>query len=183
MSQAVEYDYVVVGAGTAGSVLAARLSEDGGARVLLLEAGGSEVPAEMPVPPAWPRLLGTSSDWGDRTTGQGPTGTPVALARGRGPGGSSAINAMVFTRGHRSSYDAWAAGGAKGLASYFHPVGTCRLGTDEGAVVDEELRVRGIEGLRVADASVMPSIVSGNTSATVYAVAERAAEFVSRKGA
>ncbi|MFG2302063.1 GMC family oxidoreductase [Actinacidiphila glaucinigra] len=114
MSQAVEYDYVVVGAGTAGSVLAARLSEDGAARVLLLEAGGPEVPEAMPAPHAWPRLLGTSSDWGDRTTGQAPTGTPVALARGRGLGGSSAINAMVFTRGHRSSYDAWAAGGAKG---------------------------------------------------------------------
>ncbi|MFF3947589.1 GMC family oxidoreductase [Streptomyces sp. NPDC001902] len=114
MSQAVEYDYVVVGAGTAGSVLASRLSEDGGARVLLLEAGGPDVPEAMPVPPAWPRLLGTSSDWGDRTTEQAATGTSVALARGRGLGGSSAINAMVFTRGHRSAYDAWAAGGAKG---------------------------------------------------------------------
>ncbi|WP_406262724.1 GMC family oxidoreductase N-terminal domain-containing protein [Actinacidiphila glaucinigra] len=78
MSQAVEYNYVVVGAGTAGSVLTARLSEDGGARVLLLEAGGPEVPEAMPTPPAWPRLLGTASDWGDRTTGQAPTGTPVS---------------------------------------------------------------------------------------------------------
>ncbi|MGN9837233.1 GMC family oxidoreductase [Nonomuraea sp. H19] len=99
-----EYDYVVVGAGTAGSVLAARLSEDPGASVLLLEAGGAGAPA-------WPRLLGTSRNWGERTAEQASTGTSIPLARGRGLGGSSALNAMVFTRGHRSSYDAWTAKG------------------------------------------------------------------------
>jgi choline dehydrogenase len=114
MGQAVEYDYVVVGAGTAGSVMAARLSEDGGARVLLLEAGGAQEPAAMSVPPAWPALLGTARNWGERTTRQIATGSSIPLARGRGLGGSSAINAMVFTRGHRSSYDAWPAAGAKG---------------------------------------------------------------------
>ena len=60
----------------------------------------------------------------------------------------------------------------------FHPVGTCRIGTDELAVVDPELRVRSVEGLRVADASVMPSVVSAPTNATVLAVAERAAHFM-----
>ncbi|GAA5039185.1 FAD-dependent oxidoreductase [Actinopolymorpha pittospori] len=64
------------------------------------------------------------------------------------------------------------------LASYMHPVGTCRIGTDEEAVVDPELRVPGISGLRVADASVMPSIISANTNATVYAIAERAAAII-----
>jgi choline dehydrogenase len=59
-----------------------------------------------------------------------------------------------------------------------HPVGTCRIGTDDLAVVDPELRVHGVSGLRVADASVMPSIVSANTNATVYAIAERAAELL-----
>jgi choline dehydrogenase len=113
VNQTVEYDYVVVGAGTAGSVLAARLSEDGDARVLLLEAGGSEEPQDLPVPPAWPRLLGTPRNWGDRTIPQAASGTSVPMARGRGLGGSSAINAMVFTRGHRSGYDAWAAAGAE----------------------------------------------------------------------
>jgi choline dehydrogenase len=64
------------------------------------------------------------------------------------------------------------------LRSYSHYAGTCRIGIDETAVVDPELRVRGVSGLRVADASVLPSIVSANTNATVYAIAERAAEFV-----
>jgi len=63
----------------------------------------------------------------------------------------------------------------KSLRTYSHQVGTCRIGTDEMAVVDTDLRVHGISGLRVADASVMPSIVSANTIATVYAIAERAA--------
>ncbi len=64
------------------------------------------------------------------------------------------------------------------LRCYFHYAGTCRIGSDEMAVVDPRLRVRGIEGLRVADASVMPSIVTANTAATVYGIAERAADLI-----
>jgi choline dehydrogenase len=64
------------------------------------------------------------------------------------------------------------------LRSYSHYAGTCRIGTDESAVVDAELRVHGVDGLRVADASVMPSPVSANTNATVFAIAERAAELI-----
>ena len=66
------------------------------------------------------------------------------------------------------------------MQTYHHPVGTCRIGGDDLAVVDTDLRVRGVDGLRVADASVMPSIVSGNTQATVYGIAERAADLVNR---
>jgi choline dehydrogenase len=62
--------------------------------------------------------------------------------------------------------------------SYFHPVGTCAMGDTDMSVVDSELRVHGISGLRVADGSVMPSIPSANTAATVYAIAERAAELI-----
>jgi choline dehydrogenase-like flavoprotein len=60
----------------------------------------------------------------------------------------------------------------------YHPVGTCRMGNDTGAVVDPQLRVRGIEGLRVADASVMPSIVRGHTQAASCVIGARAAELL-----
>jgi choline dehydrogenase len=108
-----EYDFIVVGAGTAGCVLAARLSEDTNARVLLLEAGGSERTPAMTVPNAWPENLGSAADWGYRTTPQADA-APGIYPRGKTLGGSSAINAMAHVRGHRAVYDAWAAAGAAG---------------------------------------------------------------------
>jgi choline dehydrogenase len=108
-----EYDYIVVGAGTAGCVVAARLTQDAGARVLLLEAGSSQRTRAMTVPNAWPENLGSAADWGDVTTGQAHAGA-VAYPRGRALGGSGAINAMAHVRGHLAVYDGWAAGGAAG---------------------------------------------------------------------
>ena len=61
----------------------------------------------------------------------------------------------------------------------YHPVGTCKMGTDELSVVDENLRVYGTTNLRVVDASVMPKINSGNTHATVIAIADKASELIS----
>jgi choline dehydrogenase len=60
----------------------------------------------------------------------------------------------------------------------FHPVGTCRMGNDAMAVVDDELRVRGVSRLRVIDASVMPRITSGNTNAPTYVIAEKGARAI-----
>ena len=106
------HHFVIVGGGTAGCVLAARLSEDTDVSVLLLEAGAAESPAGAEIPPAWPALVLSPANWGDVALGQTAAGRPVPVARGRVLGGGSAINAMVFMRGDRSSHDRWAKEGA-----------------------------------------------------------------------
>ena len=62
--------------------------------------------------------------------------------------------------------------------TYYHPVGTCKMGVDAMAVVDSQLRVYGIDGLRVADASIMPTIPRANTNATTIMIAEKAADLI-----
>jgi choline dehydrogenase len=102
------YDYVIVGAGSAGCVLAARLSEDPGVRVCLIEAGPADTAENIHIPASFGKLFRTHVDW-DYSTHEEPflDRRRVYLPRGRVLGGSSSMNAMVYARGNRADYDAW----------------------------------------------------------------------------
>ncbi len=102
------YDYIIVGAGSAGCVLAARLTENPDARVLLLEAGPPDTADEIHIPAAVNLLFKTAFDWDYQTTEQDRAGgRSVYWPRGKVLGGSSSINAMIYIRGNRVDYDTW----------------------------------------------------------------------------
>ena len=103
-------DILIVGAGSAGSVLANRLSADPSRRVVVLEAGEPVTDPEMRRPERWPFIHGRSYDWAYRTVPQaGLADRSLEWARGRGPGGSSLIHAMAHMRGCRADFDRWVA--------------------------------------------------------------------------
>jgi choline dehydrogenase-like flavoprotein len=108
-----EFDYIIVGAGSAGRVLAARLSQDPNLRVALVEAGGPDDAPEISMPIAFPQLFKTKYDW-DFATEPGLRERRIYAPRGRTLGGSSAINAMIYIRGNAADFDGWADEGAPG---------------------------------------------------------------------
>ena len=110
------YDYVIIGAGSAGSVLARRLSEDAGVSVLVLEAGGSDLSVIVAMPSALTMPMNTRRfNWGMVTEPEpGLNGRCINLPRGKGMGGSSSINGMCYVRGNPMDYELWEAKGASG---------------------------------------------------------------------
>ena len=116
MPAPLEFDYVVVGAGSAGCILANRLSADGKSSVLLLEAGGEDDWFWIKVPVGYLYTIGNSrTDWCYKTEPDpGLNGRQLGYARGKVLGGCSSINAMVYMRGQREDYDHWASLGNRG---------------------------------------------------------------------
>ncbi len=111
------YDYIVIGAGSAGCAVVSRLTEDANNKVLLLEAGGPDEEDGIHIPAAFPNLFKTPFDWAYETTEQpGLNGRKEFMPRGRVFGGTSSINAMVYQRGAPADYDHWAELGNEGWA-------------------------------------------------------------------
>ena len=115
MTKSFEYDFVIVGGGSAGCVLANRLSDDPNVRVLLLEAGPADTRREVSIPAAWVSLFKSEIDWNYETAPQEQWGgRAIYWPRGKTLGGSSSINAQIYLRGARADFDEWAAAGNPG---------------------------------------------------------------------
>jgi choline dehydrogenase len=186
------FDYIVVGAGSAGCVLANRLTEESAVSVLLLEAGPADDADEIKIPAAWGKLLRTHWDWRYETTSQKQLGGHPrdvdALVAGCRQlveiAAQQPLARYIECRQlpESDAEDALRAHIERWTQTLFHPVGTCAMGTGELAVVDPQLRVNGIENLRVADASIMPRVPRGNANAPTVMIGEKAADLIRGRG-
>ena len=126
------------------------------------------------IPPAiQPNYLSTQADKDTLVAGlrDRPQGVPE-------PGDGGSVVGELLPGPATQTDEEWLDHIAETASTTFHPTSTCMMGGPERAVVDTELRVHGIDGLRVIDASVMPTVVSGNTNATVIMIAEKGAEMI-----
>ncbi len=142
-----EFDFIIVGAGSAGCVLANRLSADPACSVLLLEAGGSDDAEAVRIPAVFGSLINTRFDWGFRTVPQTELNNrQLYWPRGRGLGGTSSINYMIYLRGHESDFDHWRQLGCNGwsyedVLPYFKASEHNEIFTDDAHGMDGPLNV------------------------------------------
>ena len=136
------YEYLIIGAGSAGCVLARRLAE-AGRSILVIEAGGPATLPAISVPPDWPQLQGSSADWRYVTVPQQHLGGRIIpYPRGKVVGGSSTINALAYQRGHRAAFDRWPVGWRfADLLAYFRRAETFSGGSNEWRGGDGPLHV------------------------------------------